>query len=736
MGKKRHIVYSKKSKGNKKKKKNLDNEDLYFAQQEKLEREKQQQQKREHKQVRQLEHLQKEAKKEEERAPPVKTAYELLLAQLGARVEEDGDEDEEMSEGEDEYEYEEIGEEEEEDEDENEEEAGEGDEKGIAEQENKTLKQDKAEDVHHEVFGDESESENEDSDREEAQDEDEDHFLSFFRPVDETEWGKESVDSWPRGEAHGTTPLGASRAALRNYCLNKNLAAKADALPSHGPKALPLFHYMDSYRDVHLTDHNYKSNDLARDMYTLHVTNHVMKARARVMKYNAKMKKGTAAEIPGEEGFCRLKCLIVVPYRSACYDVVNRILSVCPSAKQVMNKSRFEDEFRPEEQEEAPTDDYSHLMAGNNDDKFRIGLSFARSCIKLYTPFYRSDVLVCSPLGLRLIIGSKDDKKREYDFLSSLDILVLDRCDALRMQNWDHLLECIQVLNVQPDKLPENCDIRRLRQAFVNKQGRLFRQTIATSSGHFADVQSLFVDRFQPPQSRKQRKHDDSDEEEKDVMREAIEPVGPRKNFRGLVQLGIKSEGAPLKQGIALGMQRQLFLMLECPAPTAISDTTFEGFKEKFWPTASGLNRLLLVVAGSMGYADFLRLRNFFESEGVNYCACHEYSSNQALSRSRKEFFDGTNRVMIISERWWWFRRYRIKGAEQILFYGVPETETLYSEALSWMRAPTRCNAMTLAMIKWDAPSLERIVGHTQVKPMMRAKANKIFSFASSPVDA
>jgi len=48
---------------------------------------------------------------------------------------------------------------------------------------------------------------------------------------------------------------------------------------------------------------------------------------------------------------------------------------------------------------------------------FRIGISFAPKAIRLYAPFYSSDIIIASPLGLRRIIGTEEDSKREYDFL-------------------------------------------------------------------------------------------------------------------------------------------------------------------------------------------------------------------------------------------------------------------------------------------------------------------------------
>src|SRR5690348_12502927 len=66
-------------------------------------------------------------------------------------------------------------------------------------------------------------------------------------------------------------------------------------------------------------------------------------------------------------------------------------------------------------------------MSGNVDDCLRLGIGLAKKALKLYTPFEDADILLCSPIGLRMIIGDASDEKREFDFLSSIEVLIVDK---------------------------------------------------------------------------------------------------------------------------------------------------------------------------------------------------------------------------------------------------------------------------------------------------------------------
>ena len=117
---------------------------------------------------------------------------------------------------------------------------------------------------------------------------------------------------------------------------------------------------------------------------------------------------------------------------------------------QVENKKRFQTEYgmpkdeldeehRANKEAGRPTD-WMHLFEGNVDDCFRVGIRCMAKAVRLYANFYGADILVASPLGLRLLVGADGDRDRDFDFLSSIELAIVDPLNVLAMQNWDHLL--------------------------------------------------------------------------------------------------------------------------------------------------------------------------------------------------------------------------------------------------------------------------------------------------------
>ena len=60
--------------------------------------------------------------------------------------------------------------------------------------------------------------------------------------------------------------------------------------------------------------------------------------------------------------------------------------------------------------------------------------------MRLFSDFFQSDIVVASPLALATKLGEEGQEgATTADFLSSIEVLVMDRADVLQMQNWSHV---------------------------------------------------------------------------------------------------------------------------------------------------------------------------------------------------------------------------------------------------------------------------------------------------------
>lgn len=185
--------------------------------------------------------------------------------------------------------------------------------------------------------------------------------------------------------------------------------------------------------------------------------------------------------------------MVVLPHRHQALLFANHLFRLTPDS-QHHNKSRFYTEYgSPEDNVNGeqttitidptlPTD-HQLTFAGNIDDCFRIGFKFSRKSVRIFSEFYSSDLIIASPLGLRTLIGSEglvflfdwililasisSDKKRDFDFLSSIELVIVDQVDVLSMQNLDHLDHLMAHLNRIP-KESHGCDFSRMKSWYLD----------------------------------------------------------------------------------------------------------------------------------------------------------------------------------------------------------------------------------------------------------------------------
>ncbi|KIW05188.1 uncharacterized protein PV09_03736 [Verruconis gallopava] len=438
-----------------------------------------------------------------------------------------------------------------------------------------------------------------------------------------------------------------------------------------------------------------------RNVTCLHALNHIFKTRDRILKNNSRLAKDDTLEYR-DQGFTRPKVLILLPTRQSCVRYVESIVKICQPEQQE-NKKRFEDLYVADLDlgMERP-DDYKELFEGNDDDMFRIGIKFTRKTVKFFTQFYNSDLILASPLGLRQAISGR---KADSDFLSSIEIVILDQADALLMQNWDHVIHCLDHLNQQP-KEAHGCDFSRVRSWYLDGHAKYLRQTILLASYLAPQHLALFASQAY--------------------------------NISGKAVYQPEYTGAILRPQ-ALGT-RQTFLRFLSPNLTDDPTARFKHFTSTILsnvikmprnPDGSGLG-LLIYIPDSF---DFPRLRNHFSFHpsctNISFGTVDENHSpaSRELRRARSHFASGRHSVLLYTERAHHFFRYKIKGVKKVVFYGVPTNPIFYEEVTALLEQEGKNGDVRCLFSKWERAALERVVGSERVGKMVKEKGGDIFEF-------
>eukprot|EP00039_Didymoeca_costata_P014798 m.243960 g.243960 ORF g.243960 m.243960 type:complete len:702 (-) comp16099_c0_seq26:1603-3708(-) len=456
-----------------------------------------------------------------------------------------------------------------------------------------------------------------------------------------------------------------------------------------------LFYHFASYRDVVFPQRTLKGANKLREMYVLHALNHCLSTRTRILKNNERLKNTDDLEIH-DQGFFRPKVLIVLPYKSEAEKVVKLLIKYAQGNldfdkvdKEVRNLDRFEKEFQVQNQEGGPVHpnaEYRELFDGNTDDCFRIGISFNRTRMHLYSEFYSSDILIASPLGLRLIVGEKGDEKQEFDFLSSIEVLIVDQAESLLMQNWDHFLNVLKNINQTPQQTRDT-DFSRLRRWVTEGWSKYFRQNI-------------FLSAFLTPE-----------------MKQSVKTYSF--NLYGQVEFE-----KPLKGSICQIAQKvpQAYHRIECQNFSDSHDARFLFFVDRVLPQFnSSLYHSVVIYIPS--YFDFVRLRNYFRDKEINFGQIGDYTSAANVSRTRGNLFHGKLRFLLYTERYHYHHRPTLRGIQHLIFYGPPTFPQYYPEMLGMIQ-PNKDTTCTVLYTSFDMFALARITGDKRSERMVLSSQN------------
>lgn len=187
-----------------------------------------------------------------------------------------------------------------------------------------------------------------------------------------------------------------------------------------------------------------------------------------------------------DQGFTSPRVLILVPNKKHAKLIVEEIVSITRNGnwKGVSNKRKFKEEFSEAE---------------SMNDCFRIGLNFDffNNKIRLYQSFDESDIIIASPLGLKLTTTNDESvkNKKVFDFLSSIEILLIDFAEIFMYQNIEHLEEILSFMNKIPKNNQNIVSINRIKDSVKNNNLQFLRQNIIISHYKSLEIEML-VKRF------------------------------------------------------------------------------------------------------------------------------------------------------------------------------------------------------------------------------------------------
>jgi U3 small nucleolar RNA-associated protein 25 len=169
---------------------------------------------------------------------------------------------------------------------------------------------------------------------------------------------------------------------------------------------------------------------------------------------------------------------------------------------------------------------------------------------------------------------------------------------------------------------------------------------------------------------------------------------------------------------------------VHCSDARGQGDARFEYFTRQVLPEVRRLQQgHTLVFVPS--YYDFVRLRNHAVREQLSHCCLSEYERVSEASRSRARFFHGQRDLMLYTGRAHFFKRYRVRGARHLVFYGLPEHPQFYPELVNLLEEAESGAEVTSCLVlftRFEALALERVVGADRARHMLRSdKATFLF---------
>ncbi|KAG7340900.1 UTP25, U3 small nucleolar RNA-associated SSU processome protein 25 [Nitzschia inconspicua] len=489
-------------------------------------------------------------------------------------------------------------------------------------------------------------------------------------------------------------------------------------------------------------------------------------------------------EMLRDQGFTRPAVLVLLPTRGTCHEFISNMLRLLGTDLDPTIHERFqadygelvddgndgdnhdntnsknstsEKEMRRKQVLKQKGREWNKLFGetANQDDDFKIGIAISSSSsnnnkkkkkhnknnsnqnqpqspisVRLYADFFNSDIIVASPLGLKMVLtnhdedaGDDDEEKgrsSNVDFLSSIEICLLQHSDVMLMQNWDHVNDILDALN-QPPQHNNNTDFSRVRQYLLEGQGEHWRQLILSTK---------FVD---------------------PTLISSFKRFG--KSHSGSVKVRRKTPSDEASIASVLLPITQVFHKVPVGSFAQQSQAKVEYFVKHLLPQIQKhQQKHTLVFIPS--YFDYCSLRNaFLKLESVSFVSVTEYSRTSEIGRGRARFLQGRKPILLYTGRAHYFHRHAIKGIKHLVFLGLPEHASFYAEYVNLIgtlgasstnkkvmendddddimdMADHSATSCVVLFTKYEAHALERVVGSKNCSQML-SSSKRTFMFHS-----
>lgn len=169
----------------------------------------------------------------------------------------------------------------------------------------------------------------------------------------------------------------------------------------------------------------------------------------------------------------------------------------------------------------------------------------------------------------------------------------------------------------------------------------------------------------------------------------------------------------------------QAFHRFDAAAATSEPDARFDYFVRKVLPhykDATMAGTLIFISS----YYDFVRLRNHLKRENASFVQLSEYASNSKIARARDLFYHGKKPMVLLTERFHFYRRYRLKGVKHLIFYQLPIYPQFYAEVSNFLLEPSAPDIVgdtiptcTVLYSKLDAMRLANVIGQQRAAQLI-----------------